>query len=312
MPTKKKSMASAKTNNSLQRPLRRQWTSTDGTHWQQMAGMQGAAAPAAVSDSLQQFTRFSGNGEALVMHACVPISEVLRSRGVAANGALRNGTSTTAFQSMQLSLTEPSGWTANVKTAADFVSPVFDLISSSFVRYRMRGLRFHYLPQSAATTSERLVFAFAEDPLHPLVQQPVAAPLSSNLLAVADSIPFAPWLNWSMDVSHRLANTTYYTYSDPITTNAFTERFSDFGVIGCVTDTVSATSAIGGVLYMEVVVELLEFCPISVTRPSSVAMAAKLVKRLTQGQATPEDVDSTQSAEMQTCKASERCTCCGQ
>lgn len=82
-----------------------------------------------------------------------------------------------------------------------------------------------------------------------------------------------------MDVTSKLEDQLYYTYSDPSTSvGTFPERFSDFGVISCVGATTSAAADIpAGVLYMEVDVELREFCPISVTRP---AAALHLVPRL--------------------------------
>lgn len=244
------------------------------------AGM--TAAPVAVSDDLQQYTRFMGTGTNgnMRMKACAPICQLLstattgndRAILISANGA----------QAVQLNLTEPTRVSGSTRAVSDYVSPVFDLISTSFVRYKLRNLRFHYMPQSKATADGRLVFAFAKDPEHPLVLNETID--SENLLAVSDSIAFAPWRSWSMDVSHHLDDTLYYTYSDPSTggtSQIFAERFSDFGIIGCVTDTQNAQFQIGGVLYMEIDVELVEFCPIALVSPSSAKRTiAKLQKRI--------------------------------
>jgi hypothetical protein len=186
---------------------------------------------------------------------------------------------------MQLNLTEPVALQpAGTAVSDEYVSPVFDLIASAFARYRVNKLVFHYEPQASATTSERLVFAFAEDPVHPLLwSNPV--PGTSELLALADSIAFAPWRGWSMDVTSRLQNTLFYTFSDPTAAvSTFADRFSDFGVISLVGATPNGTGAIQcGVLYMEVDIELEEFCPIVSVSPSS---AALLVRR-SQRQAMP-------------------------
>ena len=73
-----------------------------------------------------------------------------------------------------------------------------------------------------------------------------------------------------MNVTDRLNNTLFYTYSDTSTTvGQVSERFSDFGVISCVTSSNTGTNTACGVLYMELDVELIEFCPIVTTSPSS-------------------------------------------
>jgi hypothetical protein len=116
------------------------------------------------------------------------------------------------------------------------------------------------------------VFAFAEDPVHPILWN-ATVPTQNNLLALADSVAFMPWKGWSMDVSHKLIRgQRFYTYSDAGTSTVTlqTERFADFGVISCITSSVSqGSSAICGVLYMETVIELEEFCPIVTTAPVS-------------------------------------------
>lgn len=237
-------------------------------------------APAGVSQDLQQFTRFlpSNGGNGIRIHSCFALASILRISSDAQGAGLRDGTGGSTGISMQLSATDPALLAAGgTKSSADFVSPIFDLIASAFVRYRVTRLVFHYEPQSSATTSERMVFAFAADPLHPILWNSTV-PNQTSLLAVADSVAFAPWRAWSMDVTYRLGNTFLYTFADSSTTvGTFTERFNDFGVISCITSSVSGSTADCGILYGEIEVEFEEFCPISVTRP---AMASYLAPRL--------------------------------
>jgi hypothetical protein len=176
---------------------------------------------------------------------------------------------------VQLNLTQPAALSGGgTKVNSQYTSPVFDLIASAFVRYRVNSLKFHYEPQAAATTSERLVFAFAEDPMHPILWN-ATVPTQTGLLALGDSVAFAPWRSWTMDVSRRLSKEMFYTFTDPSTTVAsFAERFSDFGCISCVTNSIGTTTA-SGILYMEIDIELLEFCPISVTLPASKHLAQR-------------------------------------
>jgi hypothetical protein len=180
--------------------------------------------------------------------------------------------------SLQLNATAPALLAAaGTKSEQGYLSPIFDLIASAFVRYRVTKFVFHYEPQCSATTTERMVFAFAVDPLHPVLWN-ATVPHSASLLVLSDSIAFAPWRSWSMDVSHRLGKEKLYTFSDSSTTvGTFTERFSDFGVMSCVTSSVSGSATDCGILYADIEVELSEFCPITVTYP---AMASRLVPRL--------------------------------
>lgn len=225
-------------------------------------------APAGVSQDLQQFTRFypGSKRDSLRMHVCAAIGQVQRISAGATGAGLVD--TSQEFNSAQLNLTNPAGLQpAGTKTNYIYNSPVFDLIASAFVRYRMKKLVFHYEPQSAATASERMVFAFANDPLHPVLWN-ASPPNQAALLSLSDSIAFAPWRAWSMDVTNKVSQDKLYTYSDASTTvTEFAERFSDFGVISCVTNSVSGSSAGAGIIYMECEIELEEFCPISTTRP---------------------------------------------
>lgn len=243
--------------------------------------MQGA--PAGVSQDLQQFTRFKpGSTEgSLVIQSCAAIARLVRVPPVA--GGPGFGDVSSQYNSVQLNLTDPAGLLpAGTKTPFTYMTPIFDLIGSAFVRYRMKKLIFHYEPQSSATTTEQMVFAFANDPLHPVLWNSTI-PTPAALLSVADSIAFAPWRAWSMNVSKKVADNWLYTFSDTSTTVAeFVERFSDFGVMSCVTNSAAGTTAYSGVLYAEMEFELKEFCPISVTRPSALrALASKVDFHLT-------------------------------
>jgi len=260
--------------------------------------MQGA--PAGVSQDLQQFTQFrpSQNREGICMNTCVAVAEILKETATATGTALSFSGGDLGI-SCQLNMTDPARLTtAGAKAAVDFITPVFDLIASAFVRYKVKKLIFHYEPQAAATDGQRLVFAFANDPLHPILWN-ATVPTSDGLLALSDSIAFMPWRAWSMDVSHKLADTEFFTFSDASTTvTEFVERFSDFGVMSCITsEDTAAANLTGGVLYIETEIEFSEFCPISVTRPASLLKVAKKVtkhaKKTTSASGRPVEQGST-------------------
>jgi len=243
-------------------------------------GAQMMGAPAGVSQDLQQFTEFyphPAGRTGIQIHSCAAIYNVRKIAAGSVGGALSGITAGESI-SIQLNLTDPAGLAnAGTKSAHGFLTPIFDLIGSAFVRYKVKKLVFHYEPQASATDSQRLVFAFANDPLHPVLWN-ATVPGQDDLLSLSDSIAFMPWRAWSMDVTESLTKESLYTYSSSSTTVAeFVERFSDFGVISCITSANTGTSTFGGVLYMETIVELDEFCPISVTRP---ALLGKLLKKV--------------------------------
>ncbi len=245
------------------------------------------SAPAAISSVIKQSVRFSGgmNGESLVMNVCAPICQV-GGGSLGTTGAIPAmiPSSGTPRQSGQLALTTFEVQTAGTAAGDGFTSPVWDLIASAFVRFRVRKLSFHYAPQTATTKSNRLVFAFAEDPVHPLIWSSTVT--QDTLLALADSMPFAPWLPWKMDVTNRMRDSgLLYTY-DPTLVNPGNvsgpmERFSSFGSIGILAETTDVDTDVSyGVLYMCTEVELVEFCPVSVTRPSLNAQLKTVASKL--------------------------------
>jgi hypothetical protein len=283
-----------------------------------MAVPQIRGAPAGVSQDRQQFTEFAaGNTRgSLVMRTCAAISQIQRISTTAQGNGLADNTA--AYVSVQLNLTDAAGLTgAGTKTGFAFLSPVFDLIASAFVRYRIRKLIFHYEPQSSSSSTERLVFAFANDPVHPVLWN-ATPPTQAALLALSDSRAFSPWAPWSMDVSNKISKDELYCYSEPSTTvSSFVERFSDFGVISCVTSSVSGSNTPCGVLYMESEIELIEFCPISVTRPSALTKICDkannhLAKRPSTKWGAPQPVKEAESMvcqEHSTTTESQSCVC---
>ena len=125
------------------------------------------------------------------MKTCAAIATILRtSSGAGSNNGLIMKDNQ-RFKAAQLNLTDPIrlGEVGGVAQDA-YLSPVFDLIASAFTRYEVKSLKFHYEPQAAATTTERMVFAYAPDPVHPVIYDQDST--VDSLLAVADSVAFAP------------------------------------------------------------------------------------------------------------------------
>jgi hypothetical protein len=242
-----------------------------------------SAAPSAVSDMLRQHIKFGGTGEALSLHGLIAVANVGQT---AAGGASADGLvdgSSNAFTGIRLSPTRPSGTGFNGAAAiaiVEFVSPALDLLGSAFTRYKVKKLKFHYRPQSGSNSTQQLVFAFAADPIHPLVT-PLSGALntSSGLESLSDSIPFAPWAAWSMDVSSKLDSGPwqYTEASDDTESTDGAFRLDCFGSIGLTAASTVSASVNYGVLYMEFSMDFKEFCPISVTRPSLTRLAQKII-----------------------------------
>lgn len=159
-----------------------------------------------------------------------------------------------------------------------FISPALDLFSSAFVRYRVVGLKFCYEPQSPTTKAQRCVFAYANDPIHPLILEPQTTTSTEKLLALEDSIAFAPWLPWTLDCS-RSCNTDllYCSQSAVASTGATADptnitdlRFTSFGSVACAVDNRNMDEPeVFGVVYIEMGIELFELNPVSTDRPES-------------------------------------------
>lgn len=207
----------------------------------------------------------------------------------------------------QLNLTKPAGLNnAAAAAEAPFISPQWDLIASCFTKYEVKRKKFHYYPQCATTETNRMVFAYASDPNHPSIW--AAAPSQALLESLAESIPFSPWAAWQMDVTNvGLSKAEYFTYdalAAAVGTSAssYLERFASFGSIGCLASDADA-GAVYGLIYLELEIELFEFCPVSVTRP---ALREALMRALSRHQKEPQRINSAKPTSAQTLVGLER------
>jgi hypothetical protein len=174
-------------------------------------------------------------------------------------------------------------------TPVSYISPVFYLLAEMFARWKVNRLMFHYTPQSSTTVNGRAVFAFADDPVHPVLNPDMSTdisgpagpddiPTTTSLLSLGDTMAFAPWLPWTLDVSKTVGQNELYTdaavgwtASDANYSVTNTEvlgfpaamRQWALGSLSCATLTTEASSFDGGVLWMEIDVSLIEFCPIT-------------------------------------------------
>jgi hypothetical protein len=226
---------------------------------------------AGYSSSKRQEMRFNGQSN-LTLGFTLAAYDV--GTGAATTDGLR-GTAGVANQTSSaiLALTTQVGYTAaGATTVNDFVGPGCDLLSSSFTRFRPKKLKFRYCPQSGTNTTQRMMFAYANDPVHPLIMS--TTPSQSKLESATDSVPFAPWEAWEMDVSRSLDKDTWlwvYDFNATATVgNAVLDRFNSLGSIGLMSSAAgtAGTGDVFGVLYVDAELEFKEFCPVSVTRPT--------------------------------------------
>lgn len=241
------------------------------------------SAPIAVSDDLQQNVSFkTGRSDgSLLMTACVPLYQICSNsfdtitsyRG----GFTQSGLATANFPYVGLSCNGGHYIVGTTDSLVNYLSPVFQLLSNVFTRYRVLKCKFIYEPQSATTVADRLVFAYANDPQHPLVQQAQATATQSKLLACQDSVAFMPWRSWELDVSSNVKQDLLYTYNQSTTTSA-DNRFNMFGSMGCVpsvTYTSTQLPIIYGILYAELTFEFIEFCPLLTSFTPVIAIDAE-------------------------------------
>jgi len=254
-------------------------------------------APAAVSDFLRQTVTFlpTKNGKGLRMKVCAPILNI-GSAGVTTNtSALQDNSGdflgNATFNPISgFGVKDVAGTPSLV--AVDWINPVWELISAAFVRYKVTSMKFHYMPQSASTVSDQLVFAFANDPLHPLIGLlgGVDGELTNEvLLALADSIPFMPWREWELDVSDSLRldqpfyvaeNISVANLSDGLLAYSEQLRLSQAGVFAC-TNAGTTVANTYGVIYLESDIELMEFCPVTRVQITEGSLRGNRKKTLT-------------------------------
>jgi hypothetical protein len=240
-----------------------------------------SAAPAAVSDFLKQHIKFGGTGETLRLSGLIAVAQIGQGDTAGQTSSMIDGNNS-EIAAMRLSPTAPIGLAAATLDPEDsaFISPALDLLGSAFTRYKVNKCKFHYRPQSGTNSTQQLVFAFAADPVHPLVGALNSGPNPVTLESLSDSIPFAPWAPWDLDVTGKLDKGPWqYTDIGSADESSSTSisRLSCFGSIAIAAGTESTTTNVNyGVLYMSFEMEFKEFCPISVTRPSMLRLQEKL------------------------------------
>jgi hypothetical protein len=259
-----------------------------------------SSAPAAMSDFLKQHIKFGGSGDTLNISGLIAVANIGHTATAGTFVGFVDGLGQ-AGGAIRLSPTNPATLNSGGAAAVGgFVSQALDLLGSAFTRYKAKKLKFHYRPQSGTNSTQQLVFAFAADPVHPLIGAASTVVTAQGLESLADSIPFAPWAPWDMDVSSKLDPVPWlYTDSNSIADGATpseTSRFDSFGSIGCFAATASTTTAANyGVLYMSFDMDFKEFCPISVTRPSLMRLRDKIKAHMTRDPMTVKSVSSFSS-----------------
>ena len=130
-------------------------------------------APIAVSDDLQQFVHFGQGSKdsSLRVHMCIPLYQVNSNYFTTSlvRGSLSTST-TDSFPYVDLSAIQGIYNSISGDTVKSYSNRVLGDIGSAFVRYRVTKCKFIYEPQSPTTVNDRLVFAFAADPEHPLIK----------------------------------------------------------------------------------------------------------------------------------------------
>jgi len=230
-----------------------------------------SSAAVAVSNDLQQFVKFSAGRKdsTLRVHAQIPLYQISSNSTAGSTpqigSFLANGVNYAHLALNPLyGLNNPVG--APFETAVSYLSPVTNLLGATFVRYQIHKLKFCYEPQSSTTVNDRLVFAFAEDPDHPLIR--VEDNLTQDdLLSLSTSIAFAPWRSWEMDVSSTIKQDLMYVYDESSQT---TNRFAFYGIMGCVSSFIPTTddtpATVYGILYGNITIDFVEFCPVTTSQ----------------------------------------------
>jgi hypothetical protein len=240
------------------------------------------SAPAAVSTSRRAFINYRSvvvNGrQALQIHASVPICEIGNDSKYGNGLHVQSLTSTpidcqlASLNPYQMVVTGNTSTYLTAPAQASWVSPHVPLLATAFDRYQADSLVFHYEPQSTSTVSDRLVFAWCEDPLHPFLSANGAYGFGTSTsltqlqqLVTADSVAFMPWKPWSLKCP--VSRDIKYLYDtntgdETQTRETSSARFTEFGSFSCVASAVGGDPIQYGVLYAEVILTLIDPVPI--------------------------------------------------
>jgi hypothetical protein len=243
-------------------------------------------APIAVSDDLQQFVRFgqADNDASLRVHMCVPLYNI--NSNYFSGSLIRGGLSLSPTDSFPyVALNDLTGAYAGggSDTAKAYINRVMGDIGSAFVRYAVEKCVFYYEPQSPTTVSDRLVFAFAADPEHPNIKTTPGSASQSKLLSLSDSVAFAPWRAWQLDVTSALKKADkdlLYSYNQD--NSELDNRFTFFGSIGCIPSlepAVTTAMTVYGILYAELIIDFYELDPVNSADPALLTPSDRLYKR---------------------------------
>jgi hypothetical protein len=237
-------------------------------------------APSSVSASRRMTFKYSSsvvNGQSsLRVQATIPVCQIQDS-GTYNNGLLFNvGTTATSASSMCLALTSFPLFSTNASTpvagtSGAWISPHIPLMALAFDKYSIRRAGLSYEPQAATSVSDRLVLSFTEDPAHPIlspfnfVTQTAQVPSQMQQLITKDSVAFAPWRPWSLNLpvdptpKFTFANLAEDAATVPIY-QAADYRQACFGAINCVSS--AGSSAVYGILYLHVELDLIDPVPL--------------------------------------------------
>lgn len=255
-------------------PSGRSRTSKSRSMMSSSLSRQSSSAPAAVSRSRRAHVSYSSStvsGRAsLKVTTTVPFCEI--GNDTHNNGLLLQGAGTAAAFTASVCDLTPYDITQAVSNgssisvaAGTWISPHVPLLALAFDRYAVSSVTWHYEPQATATVSDRLVFAWTDDPSHPFLSAQGAAaasatPTQLDLLVTKDSVAFMPWKDWSLTVPVARDARFMYDMAGATVQGQF-ERFFSFGSCSCV-GSAGPSAIIYGVLYVSIVVDFFDPVPI--------------------------------------------------
>lgn len=235
------------------------------------SGSSSDSAPLAVSRNKRatvSYSTVSNKGRnAMRVHSCVPLCEIGNDpflngfyiqSPAGAGPALAANLNPYEMPLAAQAITGPS----IASFQGSWISPHIPLLALAFDRYAVVSLEFCYEPQSTATTADRLVFAWTDDPSHPFLSadsmvESSTVPSQLELLVTQDSVAFMPWKSWTL----RVPVSTDERFMYPVLSTP-SARFSDFGCMTCVASATVTEAVQYGILYCSMVIDFLDPVPI--------------------------------------------------
>jgi hypothetical protein len=154
-------------------------------------------------------------------------------------------------------------------------------LASIFAKYKVHDLKIDYFAQQITTQPGNFVLAYSADPCSQRIWKfNTDALVYADALALPDSMPYAPWRSFRLDLGAAIdKKTEHYCNLQSMTSVAVDEDYSammsilrqcTFGALVVMKSANAGSSLVHGIFYMELDIEFFEWMSNTDSNPGSI------------------------------------------